>query len=613
MSNDIYQEVKEYEEAAKDYLQGLLNPAYIIEKYLKTVDLTRGGYVDFKLFPRQKDIIFGYENHRYNIVTKPRQTGVSTTTAAYLAVKAAYAAKENPEQIIVIANKFASAKKFLKLMRLFLNQIPIWVWGDNYDTSKKIDGHIVGKGSSETLELCNGSLIKAVATSPDALRSWTPTYLVIDEAAYITSFAKELYTASMMALTTGGKMIIISTPNGKDELYYTVYINSKAGKNDFNIVELRWFEDPRYNYDLEWHKTDDDGNEEIVKEEDFTFASYDEKVAEDYAPTSTWYRTACSGLNHNRLAIARELDVKFEGSAGTVVDNEYIRYQEKVNVRKKEGDYSIDPVYKDLWIWETPIEDHLYIMGVDVSSGNADDFSSMVIIDTTTGNEVLELKMKIRPENLANIVFKYGNLYSSLTVIDTTGGYGDLLVFKLEEMGYKHIYYNKGNEDYLKKHQKNRSNKFKLVAGLKIGSKRPQIIGKMTQYIEENNLKIRSIRFISELDTFVYVNGRPDHMSGFNDDIIFAAAIALWVLETEFKNLEKAKQQRMHILQVLANGGKRNERERANVPSKYATNNAIISTKDNDKKKKEDLSKKYGNKIYTSAQDPKGQWSWVLG
>ena len=230
MEENSYLQEKSKTDIAKDYVKGLVNPAHIIEKYLKTVDLTRGGFVPFKLFPRQKEIIFGYKHYRHNIVTKPRQTGVSTTTAAYLAVIAAYAQKDKPEVIMIIANKFASAKKFIGLVRLFLNQIPPFIWGESYDYSKETEGHIIGKGSTETLNLCNGTIIKAVATSPDALRGWTPTYLVIDEAAYVETFAKELYTASMAALSTGGKMIIISTPNGKDELYYKVYNTWKDSK-----------------------------------------------------------------------------------------------------------------------------------------------------------------------------------------------------------------------------------------------------------------------------------------------------------------------------------------------------------------------------------------------
>ena len=45
-----YEYLRRKQEIAEDYVKGAMNPCYTIEKYLKTVDLTRGGFVDFKLF-----------------------------------------------------------------------------------------------------------------------------------------------------------------------------------------------------------------------------------------------------------------------------------------------------------------------------------------------------------------------------------------------------------------------------------------------------------------------------------------------------------------------------------------------------------------------------------
>jgi hypothetical protein len=139
----------------------------------------------------------------------------------------------------------------------------------------------------------------------------------------------------------------------------------------------------------------------------------------------------------------------------------------------------------------------------------------------------------------------------------------------------------------------------KLVAGYKISSKRPQIIGKLTNVIESNEFKIRSKRFTAELETFIWVNGRPDHTSGFNDDLIFAAALALWVLETDFKSLEKATQSRKSILNVLGNGGVRVKREIVNGNKPIITPSDVKNRKD-------------GNFIYKSEQDPTGEHSWLF-
>ena len=58
-------------EIFKEYAKCLTSPIYAIETYLETFDKTQEGFVPFKLFPRQKEIIHAYEKHRFNLITKP--------------------------------------------------------------------------------------------------------------------------------------------------------------------------------------------------------------------------------------------------------------------------------------------------------------------------------------------------------------------------------------------------------------------------------------------------------------------------------------------------------------------------------------------------------------
>lgn len=343
-------------EIYREYAKCLTSPIYAIETYLETFDKTQEGFVPFKLFPRQKEIIHAYEKHRFNLVTKPRQAGVSTTTAAYMAVKAAFADIDNPEAILIIANKQELAFEFLAKIKDFVSQIPRWVWGpDYYGNTKNEEKSIFSTDSKKEIKLPNGSRIKAVATSKDALRGFTPTYLVMDEAAYIDNGA-EVFGAALTALGTGGKATLISTPRGMDELYYKTYDQAKKKKNNFNIIEMKWYEDSRYNKDLRWYKED-----KIELEVEFTFASYEKRIADGWKPSSSWYEEMCLGMNNDAKMIAQELDVSFIGSGGNVIAEEYIKYQNDHNVK--------DPTYtfgaeSEIWVWEEPKEDNQYIMCV---------------------------------------------------------------------------------------------------------------------------------------------------------------------------------------------------------------------------------------------------------
>jgi hypothetical protein len=47
---------------------------------------------------------------------------------------------------------------------------------------------------------------------------------------------------------------MVSTPNGKDMLYYNTYRLALAKENNFIAVQFRWYQDPRYNKNLKWFK-----------------------------------------------------------------------------------------------------------------------------------------------------------------------------------------------------------------------------------------------------------------------------------------------------------------------------------------------------------------------
>jgi intein/homing endonuclease len=224
------------DEIIKEYAKCLIDPIYAIETYLETFDKTQDKFVQFKLFPKQKDIIKAYEDHRLNIIAKPRQAGVSTVTAAYLAVKIAFADKNSPEAILILANKQDMAQEFLAKVKDFLSQMPRWVWGYEYYINSTLNIFI--RESKKELLLPNGSRAKAVATSKDALRGYTPTYLVMDEAAFIDN-GVEVFSAALMSLGCLKKDTLILTENGLVELYDLLEEKETVGfselKNKFKV------------------------------------------------------------------------------------------------------------------------------------------------------------------------------------------------------------------------------------------------------------------------------------------------------------------------------------------------------------------------------------------
>ena len=584
------------QEILKEYATCLVNPIYGIETYLQTFDKTQEGYVPFKLFPRQKEIIYAYEEHRHNLVTKPRQAGVSTTTAAYLSIKAAFADEENPENILIIANKQELAFEFLAKIKDFVNQLPRWVWGEEYYGNRKNEEKTIFlTDSKKEIKLPNGSRIKAVATSKDALRGFTPTYLIMDEAAYIDNGA-EVFGAALTALGSGGRAILISTPKGLDELYYKTYDLAKQKKNNFNIIEMKWYEDLRYNKELRWFKDDI-----IEKEVEFTFESYGKRINDGWKPTSQWYEEMCLAMNNDTRMIAQELDVSFIGSGGNVIEEQYIEAQYKNNMREPKWILGAE---KNIWIWDEPKEGHQYILGSDISRGDGEDSSTIVIIDFTTMEQVMEYQGKIQPDLMAQIIEEYGEKYKAYTVVDITGGMGVSTVLKLIEFGYKNLHYDNQNGKVLSSRQKEVANysKDNKIPGFHATSVRLPMISNLEFKIRTDAIKIRSTRLLSELKTFIYRNGRPDHMPGYHDDCLMALAMCLWVAEHSFKNLERLEKQNKAMLSAWLGGS--STTNASDTRTAFVTNNNGV--------KKAHPKPRFNPYRTRDIQDPNGDYLWLF-
>ncbi len=58
---------------------------------------------------------------------------------------------------------------------------------------------------------------------------------------------------------------------------------------------------------------------------------------------------------------------------------------------------------------------------------------------------------------------------------------------------------------------------------------------KMRDFIETKTVVIRSIRLLEELRVFIWKNGKQQAMSGYNDDLVMAFAIAMYLRETSLR------------------------------------------------------------------------------
>jgi hypothetical protein len=561
---------------------------YFIENYFKTYDASRGIDVAFKLFPKQKEFLVNIAENTSNIILKPRQSGYSTVTCACIAANLVFAGLDNHEIILLIANKLDMSKDDLSKLKEFLLQVPRWFWGEEYyhpnenalnDNGKKIndrkENSIFKKETQIELELFTGSKIYARSSGKNASRGISAcSWLFFDEAAFIENGSDVAASAIRTTGTVKNKHIImVSTPNLKDSLYYPTYHNAQLGLNNYKVTYLKWYYDPRFNKNLKWYKeniaVDKNGEEtkDILWEEEETIDKegnvaynperWKKMEGDGWKATSPWFVTECNNSNNDQIKIAQELLCSFIGSGNVAVDPKITEMQQNKNVTE---DYKTDPLYEDIRIFKPPVSNHRYILAADVSRGDASDNAAFEILDIDAVDElgykhieqVVEFEGKVTGDILGELCFKYGTIYNTaFIIVDCIGGYGESTVLTLLNLKYPNLYYEDiQNKDYMINSQNLETfTKDDKLPGFHAKSARTYMISTFIQALTNNLLRIRSIRVIGELETWVVkTNGKIEHLSGCHDDTLMCLAMAMFAYEHNFIKIELLKETDKEIL-----------------------------------------------------------------
>lgn len=571
---------------------------YFIENYLSTFNADERKEVPFKLFPRQIELLKSFVNYSNTVAVKHRQAGITTVASAWVTGQCVFASKKSPETVLCIGNKLDISQQLLEKMGVFLDQVPRWFWGNDYwspdPNSPKNKKSIYKARNKQYIELFNGCRIYARSSGENAARGISAvSILIFDEAAFIQN-GLSVYAQAVAATASvrDAKILMISTPNGKDQLYYRTYSKAIKKENNYHSVEFKWFQDLRYNRNLKWYKRNKEtGQIEWFYEKvldrlgniEYNEEHWRKMEQDGWTPTSPWFEDMCKTFNGDEIKIAQELEVSFLGSSDNVIAPEVIEMQLKMNVRVLPDDWSLrDEFVKETWIWKDPIPGHRYICAVDPSSGAADDRTAIEIFDVDAiddngfpcVDQVLEYYGKKTGDEIGEMVSLYAMTYNeALVVVECIGGYGDATVLTLQRLNYPNLYY---EQPSLKSYTIERAySKFNLkpgdqLPGFRNNALRTQMIQSFVTVVKENVFKIRSMRVINEMETWVYKNGRPDHMDGCHDDSLTCLSMGVFIMNFFLLKNEKDKSKDMSIVKSWYVNNTRN----SNLP-KHQLENSI--------------------------------------
>lgn len=293
----------------EEFLKSAVDSVHFFKKYAK-IQHPMKGKILFNLYPFQEDTVRLFKEHRFNIVLKSRQMGISTLCAGHCLHQMIF---NEDFKILVIATKQDVAKNLVQKVQIMWEFLPAWMK----------QGLTIVNNNKLSLVFSNGSEIKAVSSSPDAARSEALSLLVLDEFAFVDC-AEEIWTSAQSTLATGGSCIMLSTPNGIGNLFHQTWQHAvegvaEEGLDKFNPILLPWHLHP--DRDQKWRDNQD-------------------------------------SLLGKRLA-SQECDADFLSSGHTVIESEILQWYEKEHIQ--------DPVERrgiggDYWIWKYPDFTRTYLV-----------------------------------------------------------------------------------------------------------------------------------------------------------------------------------------------------------------------------------------------------------
>lgn len=206
-----------------------MDPIYFIRNYVYIKHAKRGK-IKFEMYDYQEEMVRKYHTRRFNIVLSARQTGKTETSCAFLLWSAIF----KPDRTILVAsNKSSNAMEIIAKIQYAYEELPHWL-------KPGIDENSWNK---HTCAFDNKSRIVATTTSADSGRGMAISLLYCDEFAFVKPHvSRQFYDSILPTISTGGAMIISSTPNGDVGQFAELWRGATAKLNEFQhgITYVPW-------------------------------------------------------------------------------------------------------------------------------------------------------------------------------------------------------------------------------------------------------------------------------------------------------------------------------------------------------------------------------------
>jgi hypothetical protein len=375
--------------------------------------------------------------------------------------------------------------------------------GEFLDACHVLSGDILFGGkvvTSVTYELGEFELYDAMEVELD--NEYFTNDVISHNCAFIDNI-DIVWSAAQQTLATGGKAILLSSPNGTGNFFHKTWEDAENNpKSRFHHIRLPWTVHPER--DQAWREKQDE-------------------------------------LLGPRMA-SQECDADFISSGNTLLEPDLLSWYENTTVQEPVEKRGFDG---NLWIWEYPNYSRQYVVSADVARGDGGDYSAFHIIDVETLTQVAEYKGQIGTKEFGHMLMSVATEYNKALLVVENANVGWAALQPIIESGYENLFYAANDLSIMDIQAQiakgyDLKDKYNMKPGFSTTSRtRPLLISKLDTVARERCIIIRSKRLMSELRVFIWKGDRAEAQSGYNDDLVMSFCIGLWVRDTAFKLIQQ--------------------------------------------------------------------------
>jgi hypothetical protein len=464
------------------------------------------GWEPFAMLPYQEQDAEDFLKHRYLVVLKARQLGITTLVVAYSLWLLLF--RPGGARVLMLSKDLSSADGNLQKLGVMFRLLPNWMKERGPELVKHGTSHMMFRHADGS-----ESFINSVPATRTAGAGNTADLVILDEfglADYQDDIYKSVQPTTLAAATNpgtkGAVLIMLSTARGANNLFAQTYRAASRMENEYHPIFHPWTVSPFMDQD-----------------------EYDRQARFWTAKGEPWM--LFSEFPASAEEAFRESGRPRFASLPATGDAEELALAGRIE-RDENGKpfFAPDPS-GPLRLADLPDPRSTYVLSVDPASGKGGDYTVATLMTFDSAGDPLIAGYwaanTIEPAIAAEDMAALGELFShkgkpALLAVETQGGHGDTFILVLRGLGYRNLY------SYTPATAKRRR------AGSSYGfpmpqHKRPAVIDRLAQTLPA----IGNIhpRLLSELHTFVRRDdGKVAADVGCHDDFVMSLAIAVWIL-----------------------------------------------------------------------------------